>query len=306
MSSEIVPSVRSIGERAREVFNEQQVALIRNTVAKDASPAELAMFLELCARYELDPFAGQIYCAKMGGRDGESGRMTIIVGRDGFLRIAERHADYEGFDSDVVREKDSFRFERGEDGRPIARHDYGGATHKQRGALVGAWAIVYRHGRRPRSFYAPIEEYRPTNEKKLKFSPWGAQESLMLDKCAITTALRLAFSISGLVGEEEASRQLTKAPAEELTLAEDPELAARLTRLFAEATALQADAWRPAKVRLLLRGKTDEERALVADDVEQWIAAHQAETVEVEEAEFTMVEPEGQDPTIDFPEPHVK
>ena len=91
----------------REQFAAEQVNLIRATVARDASDAELAMFLELCARYRLDPFAGQIYCAKMRSENGEGGRVQIIVGRDGFLKIAKDHQDFEGFDSDVVRENDS-------------------------------------------------------------------------------------------------------------------------------------------------------------------------------------------------------
>lgn len=264
-----------VGVAVRKQYDPSQVALIKDTVARGASDAELAMFLELSKRYELDPFAGQIWFTKMPGSNGESGRPAIIVGRDGFLTIANRHPDFEGFDSDVVRKNDTFRMERGPNNEPVVTHTYSGGTD-ERGDIVGAWCIVYRTGRRPRYFFAPYDEYVPKNERKLRYSPWGTQPSVMIEKCAITTALRLAFNITGLIGEEEASNVLLRdqSPTENFEYAEDPWLAARLASLFEAANELKEGAFRPAKIRLMLRGKTDAERLQVADELCAWIEQH--------------------------------
>jgi phage recombination protein Bet len=263
----------------REQFAEEQVNLIRATVARDASNAELAMFLELCARYRLDPFAGQIYCAKMRGENGEGGRVQIIVGRDGFLKIAEDHEDFEGFDSDVVRENDQFKVTR-KDGLPVITHDYEGSD-ETRGPIKGAWAIVYRAGRRPRYFYAPLAEYRPTSDKKLKYSPWSAQESVMIEKCAITTALRLAFNISGVVGEEEASRQLIDVPAAETEWPEDERLKDYLMDLFEECNRVKPNSFRPKKQHMLLRGKDADGYWQLADELIEFIRKHDGKVPEL-------------------------
>lgn len=301
-----VAGTRSISDRAREEFDQKQVDLIRATVAKGANDAELAMFLELCKRYELDPFAGQIYCVKMPGADGSDGRISIIVGRDGFLTIAERHPDFEGFDSDVVRANDEYEVRRDEKGYPVVQHAYKG-TQEDRGPVVGAWCVVYRAGRRPRYFYAAKEEYKPTSEAKLKRSPWKNQESVMMEKCAITTALRMAFNISGLIGEEEASKQLAgevaEVTADDLHFSDDETLNLRLLDLFAAANEIRKDAFRPKKIKLLTSGKTLGELRQVCEDVETWIVEHGGEVPPVREPaiEADAVEIEGDDEDVLFP-----
>jgi hypothetical protein len=243
----------------------------------------------------------------MPGKDGGQGRISIIVGRDGFLTIAERHPDFEGFDSDVVRANDEFEVRRDERGQPVVQHAYKG-TQEDRGPVMGAWCIVYRAGRRPRYFYAPKEEYKPTSEAKLKYSPWSVQESVMMEKCAITTALRMAFNITGLIGEEEAARQLAgdlPEPDESLQFSQDEWLNQRLIDLFAAANELRQDAFRPKKQRLLTGGKTDGELRQVAAEIEQWIVEHGGEPPDSGVVEADAVEEPidvaGPEPDLDIP-----
>lgn len=133
---------------ARYGFGPEQTEAIKRTVAKDCTPAEFVMFMELAARYHLDPFAKHIWAAKMG----DNKPVAILVGRDGYLAIAERHPAYQGMDSDVVRDGDTFKLQRTP--HPEVVHEYG----EQRGAILGAWAMVYRTDRIvPTYFYAPIE-----------------------------------------------------------------------------------------------------------------------------------------------------
>jgi phage recombination protein Bet len=278
--SELAVQSRSITEHARGAFSPEQVSVIRNTVARDASDAELAMFLELCARYELDPFAGQLYCAKMPGQNGQPGRMAIIAGRDTFLTIANRNQDFGGFDSDVVRQNDTYRFERDERGHPRVTHTYEGGP-KVRGAIIGAWCIAYRNGRRPRYFFADVDEYMPASPSS--YSPWKKQRSVMIEKCAISTALRLAYSITGLIGEEEAAHQLESPTPEDFDYAENPHLAARLAAYVEAANAIRPGAFRVSKVRMLLRGKDDAEREQVAQEIADFIVKHGGDVPEVPE-----------------------
>jgi phage recombination protein Bet len=73
-------------------FKPDQIQLIKNTIAKDATDDELKLFLYQCQRTGLDPMTRQIYFMK------RSGKVTIQTSIDGFRVIAERSGDYAGQD----------------------------------------------------------------------------------------------------------------------------------------------------------------------------------------------------------------
>jgi phage recombination protein Bet len=196
---------------AREEFSPAQIKLLRRTVAKDCNDEEFSYFLEVAAAYDLNPLVGEVYASKMGGSNGSGGRVVILVGRNGWLKMARRNANYLGIDGDVVRENDSFKVSRKADGTREILHEYEGDADK-RGAIKGAWAEVITTAARYYVF-APIAEYRPTNQRKLEYSPWGSQESVMIQKCAYIAALRIAFSISGVYDEAEMDRMRAQTAA---------------------------------------------------------------------------------------------
>lgn len=257
-ANELVAAAPATGieQRRRGSFDPGQMELIRATVAKDANPGELAMFLEICARYQLDPFAKQIWCAKMGG----SG-ITIMVSRDGLLALANRDPDFDGMDGDVVRANDRFNKLHSPEGVAI-EHEVVHASPADRGEVVGAWAVVYRAGRRPTYFFAVLDQYKKGGQ-----SPWGKQLDAMILKVAESMALRKAFSISGVVGEDEVAHKKTRAITEsgeakspEIEWPEDEELAAELKSGF------NALGYTQAKMRLKVNGKSEDElRALVKE-----------------------------------------
>lgn len=259
-----------VARRDRDAFDSKSIALIKSTVAKGATDAEQMMFLELAARYDLDPFAKEIWCAKTPGKNGSAGSVMIIVARDGLLKIANRDPLFRGLVGDVVRANDQFIKEQGADGEVRVTHNVQG-TPEKRGAIVGAWAVVHRTGKLPTYFYAPIEEYRPKSEAKRNYSPWGAQESAMILKCAEAMALRKAFSISGVVGEGEEYRAL-QTPSVAPVASDDgvptdlpADLIARCRADLQAARDCGLDPWRPAKVRATLI-TLDEEQ------IREWLA----------------------------------
>ncbi len=190
-------------------LSKRRLEFLRATVAKNASNADLGMFLELCAKYDLDPFAGEIWLATP-----ENGRVLLMVGRAGLRKIAMRQGMV--IDGDVVRERDRFEVVRNADRSRTITHAYAEVTEKpaagavaptSRGRIVGAWAEVYdAQGEQRGFFFALMSEYRPTSEGKLKHTPWGAQESTMIRAAAERQALAQATPLGGIVAEGELDR----------------------------------------------------------------------------------------------------
>lgn len=93
--SENVPATIKAAELVSRGFGqltEQQVALIKDTIAKGATDNELHMFLEVAHTTDLNPFARppEIYFFKIGGK------VVMPVGIDGLRRKAAESGDYMG------------------------------------------------------------------------------------------------------------------------------------------------------------------------------------------------------------------
>ncbi len=176
-------------------FTQRQIETLRNTVAKDATDEELKMFIYLCKTYNLDPFAKEIFFTKF------KETTSIITSRDGYLKIANNNSHFRGLESDVVYLNDTFS--RTRDG---VHHSY---STKNRGQPIGAYALVYRDDRNiPSYFFAPISDYRKNN------SVWIQYPHAMILKVAEAMALKRAFSISGLVTQEEIGTETIEIPVD--------------------------------------------------------------------------------------------
>lgn len=253
----VAPVSTAITERARERFDAQQIELIRHTVAAECNAGELAIFLEECARYELDPFAKQIWAVKI------QGRMQIIVSRDGLLALANRKPDFRGCKSYEIREHDYFSVTEDGDGHCLVEHrwldkdgklTHGGKDGQLRGDIIGAFAYVRREGHVDTQFMAYAAQYDKHQ------NVWKSHPTAMMVKVAEAMALRKAYSISGVLGEHEVEPEPTSLtrPGErpiEIDFGPDEELARRLKEAFEHL------GYRHAKVRTLMRAcQTQEDR----------------------------------------------
>lgn len=192
-----------------DTIDTKTLALVASQIAPGCNRGEIGHFLELCAHYDLDPFAKEAWCAK--GR-GENARLLIMVGRDGLRKIAKRNGLE--VDGDVVRAHDTFRVKRKSDRTREITHEYeegareGSGNETKRGPILGAWAEVYERdsGTQRGYFYAQLREYKPTEAKRLQYSPWGSQESVMIRAAAERQAVRQATPLGGLIAEGEDAR----------------------------------------------------------------------------------------------------
>lgn len=174
--------------------NPDTVNTIRATVAKDATNSELEMFLHLCNQYQLDPFRKEIWFIKYGGQNSEP---TIMTSRDGYLKIAQQHPEYQGIMSQEVRENDQFSLDAA---AGTISHQFAQPLSR-RGQIVGAWATAKRRGFDPVSIFVNYEEYKGSSKI------WRQYPSAMIIKVAEAFALKRQFGITGLVTREELDAQ---------------------------------------------------------------------------------------------------
>jgi phage recombination protein Bet len=161
-------------------FNEDQIKLVIQTVAKGATFPELQMFLYIAKKTGLDPLAKQIHFTKFKDKNGNA-NITIITGIDGYRSIASKTGKLAGIE-DVV-------FNSEEDPKP-------------KKASVTVYRMV--DGQKvPFTATARWDEYFPSMPSK-QFM-WNKMPYTMLGKCAEALALRKGFpnDLSQVFVEEE-------------------------------------------------------------------------------------------------------
>jgi phage recombination protein Bet len=224
-----------------------EARLIREQLAPKASDAEIRVFLALCQRLDLDPFARQIYL--VGRWDSRAGREIFApqVSIDGFRLVAQRTGEYAGQAGPEWCSADG------------AWRDVWLSDAPPAAARVG----VYRKGwSAPLYRVALWSEFQQTKKDGKPSGLWGKMPSVMLAKCAEMQALRAAFpnELSGVYGVEEmaqASTQVVDAEAvDDGPSAAALELSAMLD-VASDAAALEVA---KAKARAAWRGLGAEER----------------------------------------------
>jgi phage recombination protein Bet len=194
MSNEIVKAGGALAIRPDQTtWTEQQAAVLRQSgISDDVTAAELAGFLHLCQRTELDPFSRQIYL--IGRKDKRAGRVVFTpqTGIDGY-RVVARRATVKsggtyGYEDTLWCDKDG-RW------RDVWLPDAPPAAAK---------VTVLRDGQKY-SAVALFREYVQTGWENKPIGLWGKMPAGQLAKCAEALALRKAFphDLAGVYTAEE-------------------------------------------------------------------------------------------------------
>jgi phage recombination protein Bet len=163
---------------ALQIYTPSQMDIIRQQIAPGCTPADLALFIEVCQRTGLDPFTRQIYAIA------RAGKMTIMVSIDGMRLQAQRSGRYRG------------------------------QTPAQWCGEDGVWLDVWLSDRPPAAarvgvlhadFREPLIAVARWRSYAQRSSTWQQMPDVMLAKCAESLALRRAFpaELSGLYTREE-------------------------------------------------------------------------------------------------------
>lgn len=148
-------------------MNLEMLQALRNTVAPGLTEPEFMLFAEMCRATGLNPATKEIWAIKAGGR------LQLMTGINGFLKIANSHPAFDGME---------------------VTFEWDGKT------LVSSTAKVYR---KDRKFPSVATAY--WNEYSKPSPVWKQMPSIMLAKCAKSLAIREAFiqELGGLYTAEE-------------------------------------------------------------------------------------------------------
>lgn len=189
---------------------------VRHFISPKATDAECKIFLETCRAYHLNPFTKEAYLIHYDNKSDDT-PATIVLGKNCYLQMAERHPAFDGFEAGIVVYSEGQIVDR--EGSIL----YDGET------LLGGWAKVYRKDRtRPGYDEVKLDEY---NTGK---SLWASKPATMIRKVALVHALRETFpSTFGLLYDESEINVVAEGSAREV---EEPAQLPRRTRRPAAST----------------------------------------------------------------------
>jgi phage recombination protein Bet len=177
-------TVREDGSVPLVSWTHEQVELIKRTIAVNATPDELQLFLYQAKRTGLDPLSRQIHFVKRKDKG------TIQTAIDGYRLIADRTGKYAGSDDYLFDE-----------GIPQYLHMIG----KDGKAPVTATVTVYKMCDGSKVAFTATAGWSEYFPGELQGFMWKKMPYLMIGKCAEALALRKAFpaELSGIYTNEE-------------------------------------------------------------------------------------------------------
>lgn len=220
-------------------FTASQIATIRNTICKDATPLEFDLFMGMSREYGLNPFKKHMHLIIYNKDKPEKRSHAIFPSRDGWRILAGRQKDYRPADKPA-------EFTYRDDAKDDQTNPYGivscGVTLYKQDPASGNWHGVY--GEAYWSEFAKMTEEWGYDETEKRRKPtgrfelsggWKTMPRLMIQKCAEAQALRAGWPdiFGGLYYEEEIAhpgersmRDIT--PSEQVAMQEENERKSRL------------------------------------------------------------------------------
>lgn len=182
----------------QEAFQPAVLEVIRTSLCPTASDAEFLLFAHKAASYGLDPFKNEIFFIKYGQQ------ARIQFAAEAYLSKAREKEGFQPPDTQTVCSNDTFRArkyknEKGEDEWEVIEHE----VSFPRGAIVGAYSIAYRDGKRPVTVFVDKEHiaHMYTGQNKDNWNKW---EPDMIGKHAEQRALKKQYGLE--FGDDQLSQ----------------------------------------------------------------------------------------------------
>lgn len=178
------------GTQEIEVSLESLNRLVTPT-AKGRRPSRLILeeYLETCAQLRLNPKTKDVYLIGYDTEKSESGAMwSVVTSYHVLIKRADKHPYYDNFEAGLIVDDEG----------EFVHLD--GSLRKPHQKIVGAWCKVYRKDR-TRPTYATVD----IKERDKGRGEWLNQKAWMIQKCAISAAMRWAFpnDCGSIVTEDE-------------------------------------------------------------------------------------------------------